>query len=49
MSITYEGQKNKEHDCQLKEALGCLENSPCQHLKKFPESSMQNMHTDDMV
>ena len=29
-----------------KEALDCLTNSPGQHLNKYTENSMENMHTD---
>ena len=28
------------------EALDCYTNSPCQHLRKCMENSMENMHTD---
>ena len=28
------------------EALDCYTNSPCQHLSKCMENSMENMHTD---
>ena len=29
-----------------KEALDCCTNSPCQHLSKCMENSLENMHTD---
>ena len=29
-----------------KEALDCYTNSPCQHLSKCMENSLENMHTD---
>ena len=31
------------------EALDCLSNSPCQHLGKCKENSMENIHTDVRV
>ena len=33
----------------MKEALDCQTNSPCQHLKKCIENSMENIDTDIRV
>ena len=34
---------------QMKEALDCLTDSPCQHLVKYMEKSMKNIHIDGEV
>ena len=36
----------KKKRSPTKEALDCLTNSPCQHLNKYTENSMENMHAD---
>ena len=50
MNHTLRLQKiNKGNDHQIKEALDCSTNSPCQHLRKCLQNSMENLHTDIRV
>ena len=40
---------NISTESNIKAALDCWTNSPCQHFRKCIENSMENMHTDARV
>ena len=44
--IKHISQENERNDHKLKELLIVKHNSPCQHLGKCIENSMENIHTD---